>query len=285
MSDTEVKALAVIGANQQALANIDYGEDAGGGFENTTSADFKTPWLRVLDAKSKQVESGLPGAKAGLICNTITNALYATTLFVPAVTEAYYVEWKPRNQGGGGGKGFVGVHKPTEPMVVAALADLAKKGGKFAKGPDGKNLLPKSPAGWDLVETFYVHGLQIDEETGDTAQAMIAFSSTGIPVYQGWLAQADSQKTGPADARKAKPLFAHAYRLGTAKQEGNGNSWWNFTVRFAGEGAQSSLLDLGSDIYAKAKAIKAEVLAGKVKVDHAGSETPAAGEKDAEIPF
>lgn len=281
----ESNAVALFGSQSgNALANLDYGADAGGGFENTTSADFKTPWLKVLDAKSKDIE-GVEGAKAGMIINSVTKALFASTLYVPAVTESFYVEWKPRAQGGGGGKGFVAAHPVTSPMVQTALAELNKKGGKFAKGPDGKNLTAKSPAGNDLIETYYGHGLQVVEETGDLCRAVLAFSSTGIPVYQSWMSMANDQKTGPVEKRVPKPLFAHVYRLGTAKQEGNGNTWWNFTVRFAGDGgAQSSLLDLQSDIYAKARDIKSEVLAGKVKIDHAANEQ-GGDKKDADIPF
>lgn len=281
----EATALTTLTAGSNALAQVDYGDDAGGGFENTTSADFKTPWLRVLDAKSKDVES-VPGAKAGLIINTVTKALFENILFVPAVTEAWYVEWKPRGQGGGGGQGFVAALKPDDPKVQKALAALAAKGGKFAKGPDGKNLLPKSEAGNDYVETYYIHGNQLVEETGDINKAILSFSSTGIPVYQSWLGLANDQKTTNKDGQRVpKPLFAHVYRLGSAKQEKNGNSWYNFTPRFANEGAQGSLLDPTSDIYQKTRQVKLDVLAGKAKVDHASSGAGETGAPKEDIPF
>lgn len=280
MADSKELVLAGVGG---VPANQDYG-DFGDGFENTTRADFKLPWLRVLDAKSKQVET-VQGAKAGLIINTVTNALFQTALFIPAITEAYYVEWKPRNQGGGGGQGFVAAHKATDPMVVDALNKL---GNKFQKGADGKIILPKSPAGNDLVETYYVHGVQVIEETGDCVPAMIAFSSTGIPVYQSWLTTARLETYLGADGkRKSKPLFAHIYRLGSVKVEKNGNSWYNFAVTFANGSAAKSLLATDSGFFLAGKAVHDAVTSGEqdTKVDHAGASVAPAATVEEEIPF
>lgn len=284
MAEGSINALVPI-MSGGAPAVVDYGDDAGAGFENTTSADFKTPWIRVLDAKSKDVET-VPGAKAGLIINTVTKQLFNKVLFVPCATEAYYVEWKPRGQGGGGGAGFVAAHLPTNPMVVAALAALTEKGGKFAKGADGKNIVAKSPAGNDLIETYYVHGYYLDEETGDAERAIISFSSTSIPSYQNWMSTAKGQKTTNAkQERVSKPLFAHVYRLSPLKKEANGNSWYVLVTSWAGDDAAASLLNPASDLYSKAKVVKAEVLAGKAKVDHANSGADAQPAKSEEIPF
>lgn len=281
-ANANANALVLAGVGN-VPANVDYG-DSGDGFENTTRADFKLPWLKVLDAKSKQVET-VAGAKAGLIINTVTNALFPNVLFIPAITQAWYVEWKPRNQGGGGGQGFIAAHKATDQIVVDALNKL---GNKFQKGADGKILLPKSPAGNDLVETYYVHGVQVNEETGDCIPAMLAFSSTGIPVYQSWLTTARLETYLASDGkRKPKPLFAHIYRLGAAKQEKNGNSWWSFAVTFANGSAAKSLLDPASGYFQAGKSVHDAVMNGEAdsKVDHAAGAAPQATTTDDEIPF
>lgn len=289
MAKDESKSLAIVDPKAAtALATVDYGDDAGGGFENTTQGDFKMPWLRVLDAKSKQVET-VEGAKAGKLINTVTSALFDSVLFIPAITEAWYVEWKPRAEGGGGGQGFVAVHKPESKLVQDALAAQAKAGGKFQKGADGKVILPKSPAGNDLVETYYVHGVQVNEETGDCIPAIMAFSSTHIPVYQSWLTTARLETTVGKDGKRvSKPLYAHAYRIGSTKVQKNGNTWYIPSFAFVNGTAAASLLDPKSTLFEAARNVRSMVAQGAVQVDHAGAGQTegAAGKSSSEdVPF
>lgn len=258
----ENTSLAIVGDNP---VPADYGDDAGGGFENTTSADFKASFLRILQSNSPQIES-VEGAKAGLIINTVTNALFESVMIIPAITEHLYVEWLPRKQGGGAGQGFIGVHALNDPMVQDALKKLPNK---FARGEDGKVILPKSPAGNDLVETVYFHGVQFNPENESILPAIIAFSSTGLPVSSAWLTTARQEIA--KGTGKSKPLFAHVYKLGSNKTTRNGNTWYNWTVAFAGGSASKSLLAVDSDAFAAARMVRDSVKAGTAKVDYAAS--------------
>ena len=84
---------------------VDYGDHAGKGFENQTQDDVAFPFLTVLQGGEKGMED-VVDAKPGKLFNTITRQLYDQVELVPAITEHCYVEWVPREKGGG----FVGVH-------------------------------------------------------------------------------------------------------------------------------------------------------------------------------
>lgn len=277
-------AVATVDPKSSAVAVYDYGDDAGGGFENTTKDDFKLPFLRVLQSNSPAVVDGLvEGAKAGLIINTVTFALFQSVLFIPAITQHNMVGWKPRGEGAKGGASFVGVWGMDDQMVQAAIR---AQGGKFNRGEDKKIIKPKTPDGDDLVETVYVHGIQLVEETGAVLPGVLTFSSTGLPVAQAWLTTARNEVI--PGSGKPKPLFAHVYRLNTSKVTNNWGTFYNFAPTWAKGTAKASLLDTQGDLYQAARGVRELVLSGKAEIDHAaqGNATGEAGAKaDAKIPF
>jgi hypothetical protein len=279
------KDVAVLDPKGQAVATYDYGDDAAAGFENVTSADLKIPFLRLLQSNSPQIET-VPGAKAGVWINLVTNALFPDGIeFVPAHHEHYYVEYERDEKGQRlpGGEGFRGIHKATDPMVLKAIAAVGES--KFVRGDDGKIKLPKSPDGFDLVETQYMYGSQRLSESGTILPAVIGFSSTHLQAYTTWLSTAFYEMI-PGTA-KSKPLFAHAYLLGSVKKTKGANSWYVPTISFVGGSAKTALLDPKSDVYQAARSIMLRVKEGKVDVDHAqaGAGDATGEKKDENIPF
>lgn len=284
MAEASGQDVAVLDPKGQAVATYDYGEDASAGFEGVTSADLKIPFLRLLQGLSPQLET-VPEAKAGMWINLITNALFPDGVeFVPAHHEHFYVEYERDKDGKRlpGGEGFRGIHKASDPMVLKAIATVGED--KFVRGSDGKIVLPKSPDGFDLVETQYMYGVQ-RLEGGTMIPAVIGFSSTHLPAYQTWLSTAFYEMI-PGTA-KSKPLFAHVYKLGGFKKSNKaGQTWYIPTTAFVGGSAKTALLDPKSDIYQAAKSVMLRVKQGAVDVDHAQSGAgDAGGKKDEEIPF
>lgn len=266
------------------VATYDYGADAGAGFEGSKPSDFKPSFLRVLQSNSPQVVDALPGAKAGLFIDSITNEMFDNILFVPAVREHVYVAWKPRNEGGGGGEGFGGVFQLDDPMVVKQLATVENK---FERGDDGKLILPRTPDGeFQLVETVYFHGPQLIEESGAVIPATVPLSSTGLPVAAAWFTMMRKQII--PGVGKPFPLFAHVFRLGSNKVTKKGNTWFVPTVAWGKGAAVDSRLDPKGDVYTAAKQLATSFKEGKVKVDYAAGgqgDGPAKKSADEEIPF
>lgn len=204
----------------RALAMPDFGDYAGMGFDNQTSQDMAIPFLSVLQALSPQIQEGDPsyieGAKVGDLINTVTGELIKRpATFVPCYTEHVYVEWVPRDAGGG----FVAVHGYNSEVVVSAKA----KAERF-------NDL-KTPEGNDLIETFYVYGMLLDspESTSSSTPIVIAFTSTKIKVYKALMTKLRTIKGNP-------PLFAFRLAItSTDAKNRNNQPYKNFKISPVGE--------------------------------------------------
>lgn len=180
------------GAGGQNLPAVNFGEFAGMGFNDQTAADRAIPFLGVLQALSPQVTDGdpkrLPNAKSGDLFNTVTQELLARpATIVPVCTQHTFVEWVPRDAGGG----FVAQHAIDSDVVKQAHA----KAAKF-------NEL-KTEAGNDLIETFYLYALLLEgpEAKESLTPIVIAFTSTKIKVYKRLMTSLLGIKSKP-------PMFA-----------------------------------------------------------------------------
>lgn len=250
-SNTEVATTKQAGT---AIAAYDYGEYAGTGFENQTRDDYSIPFLGILQGLSPQLET-LDGSKPGMIVNTVTNDLYPRdgVVFVPAWTEHSFVEWKPREEGGG----FVAVHAVDSDVVREAKAQSEE----YSK--------IKLPNGNDLIETFYVYGLRIDDETGALEQTVIAFTSTKIKKYKAWMTKAKMiQLNVPGRGRINAPLPAHRYKLSTVKEKNTKGEYWNWEINFDGANAAEARLAPDSEPFQEAINIMTLIKSGAARANH-----------------
>lgn len=241
----ETTALAETPKNQALGPVADYGDYAGKGFENQDSADVGISFLNILQALSPQVQpDGIPGAKAGMIFNTVTEELIdgeEGVLLVPVSTLRSYVEWRPREAGGG----YRGQHRPEDPVVIQALKESTKFGKyqvkRKVKDDKGNEVEEVN----DLVETFYVWCLIVDE-TDKLGYVCLSLSSTKIKPYKKWMGKVHQLLTPTADGRKINPpLFAHCIRLKTKMERNAKNQpYFNFAIEPANNaGATTAMLD------------------------------------------
>jgi hypothetical protein len=171
------------------------------------------------------VES-MAAAKPGMLFNTVTEELTDELLFVPATTQHVYVEWIPRDSGGG----FVAVHGMDSPVVKAAK----EKATEF-----GKLTLEN---GNDLIETFYVYGVTCNE-SDSTGLAVIAFTSSKIKVYKRYNTRLQTFMLVMPDKRKVRPpLYAHLTRITTAKEKNVKGEFHNFVLAPVGDSLMAGLL-------------------------------------------
>lgn len=256
------------------LATADaYAAYAGAGFENQTSEDYSIPFLSVLQALSPQVTEDPDRFRQGMIVNTVTGELFdgkKGVAFIPATTQHLYVEWKPRKAGGG----FVGIHQPGSEVVTKAMADSASRGlsyGKITLGPGEMDN--------ELIETFYVYGVAIDQD-GNSLEAVLAFSSTKIKVYKGWMTKAKTIQIALPDGRRIPaPLFAHRYRLTATSEKNTKGQFYNWVVNFDGETAVSCRLLPSDPLFQQAFNVKNMIDTGKARAAH---ESAGSGADDTE---
>lgn len=251
------KSKAVVKKEEStAVQNIDYGEDAGSGFENQTQDDVQIPFIGVLQPMSPQVEVGgdaqLEGASPGMLHNTVTDDLYKGSdgfEFIPCFTKQWFVEWIPRTAGGG----FVGKYEVNAEIVAKARAESTEF-GKY-----------KTPDGNDLVQTFEVWGILVTAE-GDIEPVILSFTSTKITVYKKWNTKIQMFTLPKKDGKKIRPpLFAHRVRVTTVKQSNVHGTFYNFVLSPTEGEIKSSLLEPSDPKFAAAKSLRQMISSGAVK--------------------
>jgi len=262
----------------------DYGADAGGGFEGTKAKDLTIPFLMLLQANSPQVENHQPeGSKTGMLLNSVTGVLYdanydrknvkAGVPFQPCFRQDAYVEWTPRDNGGG----IVDRHMPDAKVVVDAIAAAEKKFGKL-----------KLKNGNELVQTHYIYGNTLDEEGKmPNGFAVISCTGTKIKPFKNWFTAMYMLKGRP-------PLFAHRILLQSFPDSNKKGKFANFVFAPFGKDMLSSLIDprTESDLLDAGRRLRDMVASGEAKAaseqrEHVDGEvdTDADPEGDGKAPF
>lgn len=238
-------------------ANDAYAEYAGSGFENQTQDDYSIPFITILQALSPQLQEPDTALKQGMIFNTVTADAFPGNkgvCFVPALTQHEFIEFKPRDSGGG----FVGRHAVDSEVVKVAQA-ASTEYGKY-----------NTPDGNELIETFAVYGILINED-GSTSQAVVAFSASKIKKYKAWMTKAKTIQIQLGDGRRIPaPLFAHRYRLKTVVEKAPKGTFYNWVIEFDGANAIECRLPPTDPVFQDAVAIKSLLDSGRAKADYAG---------------
>lgn len=243
-------ALAIVGGYDA--------EDLGKGFEDITIDDLTIPFLAILQSGNPQVKKDkgvyIPGAEPGMLFNTVTQEIFdgkEGVLFIPVHRIHKFIEWIPRDQGGG----LVSVLEPTDEQVVAL-----RKENKFGKMQNGE--------GNEVVETFTVYGLAF-RPNGTYIRAALSFSSSNIKHYKRWMTTAMNVQI-PVEGRDpiTPPLFAHAYRVRTQFVEKGGNDWYQYQIGFENGTAEASRLATSDNRFIEAKKFRGEAVAGGVQLDY-----------------
>lgn len=222
--EAEKKALIeVVPGGLPAELMGSFQEDAGRGRERVTAQDLAIPFFVILQDNSPQVKRGHPkqveGAQAGMIMNTLTLELFDELTVIPCYFDKVAIEWQDRDSGGG----LVAIH----PMET----DLWKETAPNPRG-HGAPILPKRDNHL-LVETaqFYVIGFT----KKGRMQSVLPMSSTQLKKSRNWNSQMSNIKLTGSDGRDfTPPTFSHLYKLTTAVETKDQNSWFGWVIELAG---------------------------------------------------
>ncbi len=225
-----------------ALAVIDFAADAGMGMEGMTSQDMAIPFFNILQKLSPQLDT-LTNAKAGMIFNTVTEEVFKDITVIPCAYKREFVEWKPREQGGG----LVGQHAITS----AAVTEAKNVNGKLT-----------TASGNILVETAYHFVLRVELDTGLMEPGLITMSSTQLKKARKWLTQMQSLQAKGKNGMFTLPMMSHKYRLRTVEERNDKGSWFGWDITREGPLDMADEADLFEMALNFAKSIKA----GEVKV-------------------
>ena len=239
------------------------------GFEGLTGADLQVPFLNQVQSLSPEIDKTspkhIPGAELGVFFNSVTRELFDKVEIVPATTQKSFVEWTPRSAGGG----FAGVHTEGSEVVREAMA---RNGGRIIQSKGGKIIGLTTPAGNDLVQTFYLFALVIKE--GEVAgMVVIPFARTKVKPFREYTTLTFS--TPPA-----VPLGRNrALVTGVKETNKGGQPYFNVSLSpVVKEGTLiqrilASRLEEGSTLAVAADQFRITVLQGRVAVDYRATET------------
>jgi len=238
------------------IAVFDYSSVEETGFENQTQEDRSTPYLGVLQQNSPQCrdpeDGGIEGAKAGMFYNSATNELYEGrndgVVVVPAYTEHVFVEYRPRESGGG----FVGTHAADSEVVRQARSQAV-----------AFNRL--SVNGNDLTEQFNVYAV-LTEGEDVLGGIVIPFTSTKIKAYKKWNTRVSTLLLPSRSGRSVPPLFSHLVRVRSVSEENQHGKFFGVSLAPAVDGdIKASLIGPHDDRFIFAQALMQSVSSGQLK--------------------
>jgi len=220
------------------LAVIDFAADANAGLEKMTTADLAIPFISLIQKTSPQIET-IEGCKPGMIFNSVSNKLYNEITVLPCGYKRSFVEWKPREQGGG----YVGEHTPDSELTTGPRNDRGEvvlKNGNI------------------LVETAYQFIIMVDGK--NVEQAVISMSSTQLKKARRWNSMMMGLKVPSSDGKMVTPAsFSHMYKLKTIAEKNDKGSWHGWDINIVGPVTESNL-------YQMAKVFSNSVRSNEVKV-------------------
>lgn len=279
------KAVALKEETALSTEVLDFGDDAGAGYENQSNDDVQIPFLNVLQGLSPEVVDEDSDFKAGMIFNTVTQEAVKGSeglVIIPVTTQHIFVEWIPRDKGGG----FVGTHLPESPVVQKAKEEAVK----FGKYKVGDN---------ELVETFYVYAM--DADTGN--YMIIPFVSTKIKPYKSWNSTCKLFNHVALGIPKRPPMFANRVRLTTEKESRTSGDSYNYRMSPMNPATgnkddgtfrpaiYNSMIGVKNPMYTEAKHFLSLVNEGVAKADHGTAKQddavskPKAADDDSNVPF
>ena len=275
---TKSNAVAVADTKTALPMVSDFGDFeafANEGLESVSAQDLSIPYLRILAQLSPQVNKRdgayVQGAEAGMIYNTVENAVYSGedgVLVIPCYYRRVYVEWKPREKGGG----YVGTY---------GVDDLIAK--TTYKDDRGNDILPNGNLLSNTAE-FYV--LMLDRD-GSPRRCLITMTSTQLKKARKWLTQMQTNTArGKNGNMFVMPMMSHVYTLSTVEERNDKGSWFGWEV------SKSHVLDIklpdDASLFEMAVAFSKSVKAGEVKVKQEGDDhghAAAAPVDDFDAPF
>jgi hypothetical protein len=241
---------------------IDYSADAGAGQEGADKDSYAIPFLIVLQPLSPVVvDETIPGAKAGMILNSVTNELFNELFLIPCAFQRRWIRWGAREAGGG----FKGEFTTPQAKDIQARGEVKELEGRLYYPEQDGSINPKKSDRLSDTRSHYVLGLRDIKEPGFSFPALLALTSTGIKVSKNWMSRMEGirlRKGGKPDGELYNPpSFSHVYRLTSIKEQNEKGTWFLPVINMVGPVEHP-------DLYRSAKAFHEQILSGAVTVAH-----------------
>ena len=198
----------------------------------------------------------------GQFYNTVSQEVSDSLNVIPVLYQLRYVEWKPRESGGG----FVSSHNADSGILSQTKRDQMTF----------KDVLPNG----NYIATTAYHYVMVQAKDGSWAQAVISMTSTQLKKSRRWNSLMLSQKIKGPSGMFTPPTYAFTYTLSTVSESNDRGSWFGFQVE---RGDQVS----DAAIYGESKAFAQSAQSGAIEAKPAvpklvQKDKP---ETDEDIPF
>lgn len=242
----------------EVSTSVDYGSDAGVGFDHTTTDDMVIPMLKVLQALSPEVKS--KQGDIGEIWNNVSETGTTELVIVPVYVDHQFVEWRPRKEGGG----RVRTYLPTDPQLQQYRA--------LNPNSFPKIFTEREEKGNNIVETFYMYVLILNPDNHDQVDGWGVFpiKSSFISNYKKWNTLVKTFMVDlPDGGRSRTPLFAHKTLFKTFEDRKNDDDFANIHFGPVTGNIKTSLIAPNNPAYVDAKDFMKMIDQGVAKVDFA----------------
>jgi len=214
---------------EQLPAVIDFALDASDGMDGLSAQDYAIPYLIILQKMSPQLDD--MDVKAGQIFNTVTEEAVNEVTVIPCAYVRNFVEWVPREQGGG----LVGVH------AINALPEHSRVDNK---------LMTKT--GNILVETANHYVITVSNKGID--RGLITMTSTQLKKNRRWNSLMAGIKMTDANGQMFTPArYSHMYKLTTIQEKNDQGSWFGWNIELLSPVSDQSIYALAKDFAAQVK--------------------------------
>lgn len=214
---------------------MDWSQYESTGLEHVSSDDLGIPFLEIIQDGSpeyktshpKHPEKKIEGVKVGDIVDTLARAIIPQpVLFVPCLYQKLFVEWTPRERGGG----IVRTH--ATPEILA----------ECKRNEKGQDCLRN---GNIVVTTAYFFGLKLN---GEHKPAIISLTSTQLKKARLWLNLATAIKVDTPKGKITPPMFSHKYSLTTGPESNEKGSWFGWKIECDGMLEDQKLIGDAADL-------------------------------------
>ncbi len=210
-----MKAVAKKNKNLPSTIVKNMKADAGKGSEGVDKDSLAIPFLVVLQSNSPAIENDMPGAKAGMFMNNITEELFKDVTIVPCGFQRRFIQWQPRDEGGG----FKGMHNPV-------LIDT----GEIKTYRDDKNQL-RMTEGDDILKDTRIHYVMLSTKSGSWMPIVLSLSSTQIKKSKGFMSLIQSREFKDENGKPFNPpSFGNSYKITTVKEKNDMGSWFGVKI-------------------------------------------------------
>lgn len=232
-------------------AEDDFFEGAGTGLDDFGQGDFLVPYVRIIQALSKELQRGhqkyIQGAQVGQFINSATKKLYDGEKGIDVIPVHYsrrYQSWKPNNGGPAQDYGDDStVYDSTQPNAEGKRVDAA---------------------GNEVTASGQYFVLIVDRETGDFEVAVLSFGGVQQKKSRQWNSQiAARRERHPVTGKSVAPaMYFYSYHITTVPESNDKGQWYGYSIT---EGPKVMDLPNGREIFLYAKQVREQVTGGELR--------------------